>query len=61
MTIFNVEKILANKLVKLVRDRSEIIFHPAIEVEQVRVMNVQELAIKSAQIVAEPINRGVIT
>ncbi len=60
VTILGTEKILPNKSVKLMPGRSEIIFHPAIEVEQVRAMNIEQLAIKSAQIVAEPMTEGAI-
>jgi 1-acyl-sn-glycerol-3-phosphate acyltransferase len=61
VTILGTEKILPKKTLNLMRGKSEIIFHPAIEIEQVRAMNVEELAIKSAQIVAGPITEESIT
>jgi 1-acyl-sn-glycerol-3-phosphate acyltransferase len=61
VTILGTEKILPKKTLNLVRGKSEIIFHPVIEIEQVRAMNIEELAIKSAQIVAGPITEGSVT
>jgi 1-acyl-sn-glycerol-3-phosphate acyltransferase len=60
ITILGTEKILPNGSVKLTLGRSEIIYHPPIEIEYVRSLNVKELASKSAQIIEQPMVEGAI-
>jgi 1-acyl-sn-glycerol-3-phosphate acyltransferase len=60
ITILGTEKVLPNGSVKLTLGRAEIIYHPPIEIEQVRSLNIKELASKSAQIIEQPMTEGAI-
>ena len=59
VTILGTEHILPTNTVRLRPGKSTIVFHPPISLEHVRSLSATELAVKSRQIISEPMLPGV--